>query len=100
VFAKALELQGGMARIPLEKLEVLARELLNFFRERIESLPELRRRPMHLKLSQLALLLRCFNFLPQEVEPARGGVPLDLSIPILPISFDDPIPQPNEVVAR
>jgi hypothetical protein len=100
VFAKALELQGGMARIPLEKLEILAGQLLNFFRERIESLLELRCRPMHLEFSQPALLLRCFNFLPQEVEPARGGVPLDLSIPNLPISFDDPIPQPNEVVAR
>jgi hypothetical protein len=67
IIADPLELQRWVAGILLEELEVLARELLNFFRERIESLPELRCRPMHLQVSQLSLSLCCFDFLPQEV---------------------------------
>ncbi len=84
-------------RVLFKELEVLARELLNFVRERIEPLPELRRRPMHLQVSQRSLLLCCFDFLPQEIELARGGVPLDLPIPILPVSFGNPLPQPSKV---
>src|SRR3990172_12645456 len=83
-----------------EKLEVLAGQLLNFFRECVETLPELRRRSMHLKFSQLPLLLRRLDFFPQEVQLARGGVPLDLSIPILPILFGNPLPEPSKVFTR
>ncbi|HEX6963686.1 MAG TPA: hypothetical protein VF175_17600 [Lacipirellula sp.] len=89
-----------MTRILFEKLEVLARELLNFFRKRVEAIPELRRSPMHLEVSQLSLLLRCFRFFPQEVQLPRSGVLLDLSIPILPIPLDNPLPQPSKVFAR
>jgi hypothetical protein len=99
-FAQFLELQRRVTRIPLEKLKVLSRQLLNFVRERIETLPELRRRAMHLEVSQLALLLRCFDFISQEVELARRGILLDLPIPRLPIAFGNPLPQPREVLAR
>ncbi len=55
---------------------------------------------MHLKLSQLPLLLRCLDFFPQEVQLAGGGIPLDLSIPILPISFGNPLSEPDKVFTR
>jgi hypothetical protein len=100
VIAKLFELQGRVTGILFEKLEVLAGQLLNFFRERVESLPELRRRSMHLKFSQLPLLVRCLGFFPQEVQLARGGIPLNLSIPILPISFGNPLSEPGKVFTR
>lgn len=99
MIAEFLELKRWVAGILFEKLEVLAGQLLSFFRERVEALPKLRRCPMHLKFSQLALLLRSFDFFPQEVELARGRVPLDLSIPNLPISFGNPLPEPKKIFA-
>ena len=87
-------------RVLFKELEVLARELLNFFRERVEALPELWCCPMHLQISQLPLLLRGFNFFPQEVELASSRVALDLSVPILPIPLDDPLPEPSKIFAR
>jgi hypothetical protein len=100
VIAKLLELQRRVAGIRFEKLEILAGQLLNFFWERVETLPELRRRSMHLKLSQLAFSLGRFDFLPQKIELTRGGIPLDLSIPILPVSLGNPLPEPRKVFAR
>lgn len=55
---------------------------------------------MHLEIPQLTLLLRGFDLFPQEIELACGGVPLYFSIPHLPISFDNPLPEQNKVVAR
>lgn len=54
---------------------------------------------MHLEFSQLALLLCCFDFLPQEIELARSGVPLDLPIPDLPIPLDNPLAKPRKIFA-
>jgi hypothetical protein len=100
LFAKPLELQRRMARVSFEKLEILAGQLLNVVRERVETLPELGRRPMHLEFSQLALTFRRFHFFMQEVEFARRGIALDLLVPVLPIPFGDPLPQPRELLAR
>jgi hypothetical protein len=61
-----------VAGVLFEELEIFARELLNFFRKGIEALPELRRCPVHLQVSQLSLLLRRFGFFPQEVQLACG----------------------------
>jgi hypothetical protein len=47
---------------------------------------------MHLQVSQLSLLLRCFHFFAQEVQLPRRGVPLDLPVPILPVSLNNPLP--------
>jgi hypothetical protein len=100
MIAKLLELQGRVTGILFEKIEVLAGQLLNFCREAVKTLPKLLRRSMHLEVSQLPLLLRGFDFLPQEVQLARGRVALDLSIPILPVSFGDPFSEPDEVFTR
>ena len=97
VIPEVLEVQRRMARIPYEKLEVLAGQLLNFFWKRVKSLPELWRCPMHLQLSQLALLLCRVNFFSKKVKLARGRVALDLSIPNLPISLGKPLAQLNKV---
>ena len=55
---------------------------------------------MHLQVSQLSLLLGCFRFVPQDVQLSRVGIPLDLSIPMLPVTLDNPLPQPSKVLTR
>jgi hypothetical protein len=98
--AELLELQGRVTAILFEKLEVLAGQSLYVLGERIESLPELRRRSMHLKVSQLPLLLRCLSFIPQKIQFACRRVSLDLPVPNLPISLGNPVPKPYKVFAR
>lgn len=89
-----------MPVVLLEKLKVLAGQLLNFPREQVETLPELRRCSMHLKISQFPLLLGGKGFFVQEFQLASGSVALDLPIPALPISFGHPFPQSSEVLGR
>lgn len=64
VVAQSLKLQGRMTGILFKKFEVLAGQLLNFMRERVETLPELGRRSVHLDFSQLSTLLCCFSLAP------------------------------------
>jgi hypothetical protein len=89
-----------MARIGFEKIEIFSGQLLNFLRKTFESLPELRRRSVHLEIPQFTLSFRRIRFVPQKVEPAGSGIALDLSIPVLPISFGDPLPEPHEIFWR
>jgi hypothetical protein len=55
---------------------------------------------MHLEFSQFFLLLRCLGLFPREIQLARGGVPLNLLVPISPITFGNPFTQPNKVFTR
>ena len=60
-----------MTWVLLEKIEILAGEILNLLGQLPETLPKLRRGTMHLQVSQLALLLCRLGFAQQKIELAR-----------------------------
>ena len=85
--ANSLEVQGGMPVVRLQEIEVLARRLLDRFREPAIAVPEARGGTMHLQIRELALGLLRLDFINQEIQSPSLRIRFDLRVPRIPMAF-------------